>query len=474
MKKFFAILLSAMLMLSLAVPTMAEDKPTTTYTLTLNNAQEGHTYTAYQIFAGDLSGNILSNITWGSGVTAEGQTALGNAAAKAESIETIAEAEVFAAEVAPYLATAAGSVTIAEKASSGEIDGLAAGYYLIQTTTTTETNGVMTYYIMKVIKDTEATIKAGVPEIDKTVDKSDINIGDTVTFTLTATMPSNLQGYETYTVIFHDTMSKGLTYGEITSVTVAGSVVTSGYTPATKVNDDGTTTLTITFADVLALKATAKSEIVVTYTAVVDSDAIIGTEGNPNEVYLEYSNNPNGEGTGKTPKDEVKVYTWEIPVFKYTLNGETKNPLSGAGFTLHKGNVIINLVAAGTNDDGDLIYKVCTKTGCSDHDHVTEIITGQTGKFEIEGLEQGTYMLTETTTPPGYNTCADITIEIGTDGVLTVDETTVKTVEVLNQAGSTLPETGGMGTTIFYIVGGLMAVGAVVLLITKKRMSAEG
>lgn len=468
MKKLSALLLTLIMVLSLTMGAAASEVPAT-YTLTLNGAQEGHTYTAYQIFDGDLSGDTLSNIVWGPGVNAEGQTALGVAAEKAAEITTTTQAETFAAVVAPYLGTAAGSVTIAKGETTGAITGLDAGYYLVKTTVTSDKDGVYTYYIMKIVKNTDATIKADVPEIDKTVSDNDANIGDTVTFTLTATMPSNLQGYEKYKVIFHDTLSSGLDFVEGTvKVTVAGVDKTDEFTVT---EENGI--LTISCNDVLALGATANSQIIVTYNAIVDDDAIIGVEGNPNEVYLEYSNNPNWDGTGDeptgdTPEDEVKVYTWEIPVFKYT---GTDTPLAGAGFTLYKDaecTQALNLVAT----EGSNVYKVCTQTECTDHTHVTEIITDTTGKFEIEGLEKGTYYLKETTTPAGYNTCDVVTVVIGENGALTQNGNATNEVAIQNNSGATLPETGGMGTTLFYIIGGVLMVAALVLLVTKNRMSS--
>ena len=464
MRKLFAMVLAVVMVLSLATVAFADE---TTYTLTLNGVQEGHTYSAYQIFVGDLNESTLSNIVWGNGVTEAGQAALGNAREKAESLLFIADSEAFAAEVAPYLADAAGSVTIGEGETSGEISGLIAGYYLVMTTATTETDGVYTYYIMKVVKDTEANIKADVPEISKTVDDVDISIGDTVTFTLTATMTSNLQGYETYQIVFHDTLSAGLDYVEESAVvTIDGADKTDAFTI---VEENGN--LTISCQDVLAQDAHCSSQIAVTYEATLDADAVIGTDGNSNKVYLTYSNDPNwdGEGeepTGDTPEDEVKVYTWEIPVFKYTEEGEgeevTQEPLAGAGFTLYDGEDAITL----TQVEGTNIYKV------DPNGSVTEIVTDETGEFEIEGLKQGTYVLVETTTPAGYNTCEDVTVVIGEDGALSVDGEAVTTVGILNKAGSVLPETGGMGTTIFYILGSILTMAAVVLLITKKRMAS--
>ena len=458
MKKIFALALALVMVMALATTAFADE----TYTITLNNAQPGHTYTAYQIFAGDLSDSTLSNIVWGTGVSAEGQTALGNAAELAETLEDAEDAEAFAAQVAPYLATAAGSVTIGEEATSGKISGLAAGYYLVKTTGTTEENGVYTYYIMKVVKDTAANIKADVPKVDKEVDDDDVNIGDTVTFTLTGTMPSTLAGYATYKVVFHDTLSTGLTYTNNVKVTIDGTEVTEGYT-ANHENGE----LTVSFADVLTLGAKESSTIVVTYTAVLNENAVIGTEGNPNTVYLEYSNDPNwdGEGdepTGDTPEDEVKVYTWDMEVLKYADSDET-NVLEGVKFILlNSDKSKIANVANGKIVSWDAYTEGMDVTAY-------ELTTDANGKISIDGLESGTYYLRETQELPGYNKLnGDVTVTVNNN-----DDGTYATyvAKVNNQSGATLPETGGIGTTMFYIIGGILVLAAVVLLVTKKRMS---
>ena len=159
-------------------------------------------------------------------------------------------------------------------------------------------------------------------------------------------------------------------------------------------------------------------------------------------------------------------------MFKYTKTGETETALAGAKFTLSKnadGSNPIALVSKGNN-----VYRVA-KTG--ETGTVTEITTDDTGKFTIKGLDADTYYLTETAAPAGYNKLAGpVTIVIGENGV--VNGTTeasqgVDEVKVLNQSGTELPSTGGIGTTIFYVVGGILVVGAVVLLVTKKRMNSE-
>ena len=459
MRKIFAMALVLMLVMSLATTAFAAEA---TYTLTLNGAMEGHTYTAYQIFDGDLSDSTLSNIVWGSGVTAEGQAALGNAATKAESLKTTADAEAFAAAVAPYLGAAAGSVTIADGATSGTITNLDAGYYLVKTTAATEQNGVYTYYIMKVVKNTNATIKADAPEVKKEVNKTDINIGDTVTFTLTATMPSTFEGYDSYKVVFHDTMYKGLTYNGDASASVDGFIATTG------TDTNGNTTITITNADVLDDGVTAGSTITVTYTATLNSDAIIGTAGNSNKVKLEYSNDPNWNGTGNeptgdTPEKEVKVYTWDMGVLKYA-DGDESKVLAGVKFILlNQTKTKIANVADGKIVSWDDFTE---ETVIADY----ELITDKDGIIHIDGLESGSYFLRETQELPGYNKLpADVTVTVdnNADGKY---ETYIAKVE--NNSGATLPETGGMGTTLFYVFGAIMMVGAAILLVTKKRMAS--
>ena len=494
MKKFFAILMTLALMLSLAVPAMAAKVE--------NNTE--HEYDAYQIFVAtgqNGDGGPLGNITWGKGINEVNfLTALKGDARFVKNGTNIFEGCSTAQDVAEALATntdvapAFADVAVENKGSektdvpaNGETANLGLGYWLLVDTTEEEENEenfAKNAALLQVINDGNLTIEAkyDVPEVGKTVDDNDVNIGDTVTFTLTATMPTRLDGYEVYKVVFHDTMSKGLTFGSITSVTIGDSNkdVTNAFKlePASpSASATGETTFTLTCNDVLAqnVGATAGSTIVVKYTAIVDTDAVIGTEGNLNEVYLEYSNDPNWNGTtteptGETPEAEVKVYTWEIPVFKYTGSEANKTGLAGAGFTLYKDQACNQavMVTKDTTVTDKNIYKV------DPNSTISEIVTDDTGKFEIEGLEKGTYYLKETTTPAGYNTCANVTVVIGENGALTQAGETTTEVGILNQAGATLPETGGMGTTIFYIVGGNMVVAAVVLLVTKKRMSAEG
>ena len=291
---------------------------------------------------------------------------------------------------------------------------------------------------------------------------NDADIGQTVNFQSTITAQAGAENY-----VFHDKMSAGLTYTGVTGITLNGATVdAANYTVTAPAADGDTFDVVFTQAFCDTLKANDK--IVISYTATVNEKAVVGGEGNKNESKVSYGDENN---TKTTPPSETKTYTWDVDVFKYAKDGETEKPLAGAKFTLSKnanGSDPIALVAEGNN-----VYRVAT---AGDTTTITEIETDASGKFTIKGLDSDTYYLTETAAPAGYNKLAGpITIVIGENGV--VNATTdapqgVDEVKVLNQAGSELPETGGMGTTIFYVLGSILVLGAAVLLITKKRMNA--
>lgn len=496
-KKIASMMLALVMALTMTLSLVSADE---TYSITINNSAEGHTYEAYQIFTGTLSGTTLSDIAWGSGVSEAGKIALGNAAAKAETLKTEADAKAFAKAVAPYLTkTVAGS---ASTVTGGKyvISGLAAGYYLVkdQDGSLTGDNDSYTEYIVKVVSNTTATPKSDVPTVQKKVkdinnstenamtdwqDSADHDIGDSVPFQLKATLADNVSSYTTYKVVFHDTQSKGLTYNKDAKVYINGTQ-TNGFTVNATVNNDGTTTLTVSCDDVKALGAGNSSVITVEYTATLNTDAVLGSAGNPNEVYLEYSNNPNksesgNNETGNTPKDVVIVFTYKTIISKVTKNPDYNPevegskeyiPLTGAEFTLEKYNK--------ETDKWEAITVVKNDEGTT---------------FTFTGLDDGNYRLTETKTPAGYNSIDPIefTVTAGHDvlsdnpaltslsgnattGELKFTSNTTEgslSADVVNQAGSTLPETGGMGTTIFYIVGAILVLGAGILLITRRRMN---
>lgn len=521
-KRFGSLLLAVLLLLSLGVTALAaeagyQNAPVVDddaansegpYTITINESMAGHKYTAYQIFSGKLTvkdgKEILTDIGWGNGINEEGQQALikefasgiekATAADVAEAISKSAEnAEKVAELLKGHLATGTGLTKGGENYSAS----VSAGYYLITDEATDEATGdyfVISDYIVQVVGTTTMQPKSDAPGVekkivegDKGMDVADYSIGDTVTFTLTATLPTNYSEYKTYKLVFHDNMSAGLTYGAVSSVTVDGEpLAAEKYAVATGAGDAGATTLTLTIAD-LKPDGSNGGIVVVTYTATVDTDAVIGNPGNPNTVKLEYSNDPNWDGqgtppTGNTPEDKVTVFTFELDVNKVAKGeGEENVPLEGAGFTLSK-----QTAPGEWSQVGDEIKDVTT--------------------FEFKGLGEGMYKLEETTVPAGYNSIEPIYFQVKAEldeagqsvtaltmthvtengdpitditGELkltfTIDAPTngTGTTDILNQTGLQLPETGGIGTTIFYVVGGILVVAALVLLVTKKRVKAN-
>ncbi|MDO4886807.1 SpaH/EbpB family LPXTG-anchored major pilin, partial [Streptococcus sp.] len=310
-------------------------------------------------------------------------------------------------------------------------------------------------------------------------DAADYDMGDTVPFQLTAELPKKrVDDYNHYYVEFTDTLSAGLTFKEITKVTADGTTLNENqYKKTVTKNSDDTTTLSIVITDVKAVANITKDEnkVVVEYNATLNENAVIGSAGNPNSVELTYSNNPNDTGdgkskpanTGKTPKDTVKVFTYQTIINK--LN-ENKEALKGAEFTLVK-----------KNKDGS------TKN--------VDVIKNTEGtSFTFKGLDAGNYVLEESTTPDGYNTIKPIEFTINakydpeaddpqltelsgdvTSGVAEFDANKADgslKADIVNRKGSLLPSTGGMGTTILYVIGSILVLVAAVLLITKKRMDA--
>lgn len=410
------------------------------------------------------------------------------------------------------------SMTANATTKTGEFANVDQGYYLIVETKVGTNPDTSTGSYSLVMLDTagnqDITIaaKEDTPTVVKKLkekndstgettdwqDGADYDIGDSVPFQLTGTVSSKIADYETYYYEFHDTLSKGLTldatYDEsdntviVSGVTVKidGVDVTNDFTITAVKNNDGTTSLSVKCANIEGITTTtvsAFSKIVVEYNATLNEDANIGSAGNPNVVYLEYSNNPYDKGdgtdkpeTGKTPEDKVIVFTYQMVANKVDKNG---NALNGAGFTLYKYD-------AEAND-----YVVIGKE-----------ITGVT-TFTFTGLDAGKYKLVETTVPNGYNKAADLYFIVeatyDTDAAnpaLTALEvkdekgavlsnpddenalfsatlsTGVVSTKVVNQSGTELPSTGGVGTTVFYVLGSILVLAAAVLLITKRRMQS--
>ena len=489
MKKLAAVLVSVLMSFAMMTTVFADDA--TTYTLTLNGTTEGHTYEAYQIFTGDLSTNaegkkVLSNVKWGTGVIhSETESAADVAKALGDGTLTLADFEN-----EHKLGTPANTVTSSEGGTV--IDGLAAGYYLVkdQDHTQDAKSDAYTKFIVQVVGDTEANIKSDVPTVEKKVkdtndstgetsdwqDSADADINDDVQYQITGTMPNNIADYTTYKYVFTDTMSKGLTFKKgSTKIMIGTKNVTLSFTENATTNADGITVVTWTCDNLKGIDGVTLDEntnVVVTYTATLNESAVIGAGGNPNTVNLTYSNNPNkgGEGeTGKTPDDKNIVFTYKTVVNK--VDQDEKTPLKGAGFTLQK-------------KQSDGTYK-----------DVKTFTAGDQTTFEFKGLDDGDYKLIESTTPAGYNTITPVAFTISATHDTTADDPKLLTLSgdvtsgsakftadtnagslttnVVNKKGSVLPSTGGVGTTMFYVAGGLMVVVAGVLLAAKKKAEAK-
>lgn len=486
-KKFASFVLAFAMVMAIAMPSVV--KAAGNGSITITGAKAGHTFEAYQIFAGDASDKTLSNLKWGSGVTPDGQTALGNAKTKADSLKNDSDAKDFAYEVSKYLATASAS-SVAD-GQDYKINGLAPGYYLVKDKDgTVPQEQAYTKFILEVVgTNVSAAVKSSVPTSEKKVkdtndttgettgwqDSADYDIGDQVPFQLTGNVADDYSQYKgAYQLVFHDTLSNGLTFNENSvKVYVNDSdtpVSSDQYTIAYPATDNHSFDVTINDVKSLGDHVT---KVRVEYTATLNENAVIGSVGNPNTMYMEFSNNPNstiGTDKGQTPEDKVIVFTYKVVINKVDSR---RIPLAGAAFKLEK--VL-------SNGEKKLVKEY---TIGEDEDDPEK------ARFEFTGLDDGKYILTETVTPEGYNTMDPITFNItashdtksddpkltdlngnAVDGEIkfTVNETKgTLTASVVNYMGSELPSTGGMGTTVLYVAGTIMILAAGVFLVMKKK-----
>ena len=328
-------------------------------------------------------------------------------------------------------------------------------------------------------KNTAAEIKSTFPTVDKQVsndktnyqDNTTAQVGDTVTFKLTAKVP-DMADYTAYKFVFHDTLSNGLEFvANSVEVSIASNKITAGDNTYSATYVDGTKKLTVAFTDLKNVvksgtdKVATDDEIVVTYKAKITKDAVT-TNPAKNTVYLEYSNNPGTDELGKSNPDESKVYTYDLNIFKfYTNESNTETALANATFKLTASEDSTSTAIELVKEEGtDLVYHV---KGNNEADAVSTVTTGADGKITIKGLKAGTYYLHETIAPTGYNKLKKpIKIEITVTNDYTapsykVDGTTQdnNTIKVKNVKGVMLPETGSIGTI------GLTALGVAIVLL---------
>ena len=499
-----------------------------THTVTISPAKSGHTYEAYQIFTGNLGADgSLGNVVWGSGIdqsklAAEGTDALikdkdaatvsQNLAAKSnDSTEAKAYATAFSgvlstthADSSDFVSTGVGSYTIS---------GLSDGYYLIQDKagTLNEKNDAYTSFILKIIgADVMVAPKSTQPTVDKKIqdetgdaeadategwgNTADHDINESFQFKLDANIPAeaNLADYKTYEVKFNDTMSKGVTFESIASVKVNGndgtaakswSLNTSDYTKS-DITTDGATgeqSWSLTIDDVIAkctgIKIDKGFTVEVIYKAHLNENATVNgasgiTTDNKNSVNLEYSNNPNAEGTGKTEDKTVYAFTFGI-TNKKVIDSVDGDALAGAGFKLYTDEGCTQEYKL-VKDDTLGAYRPAKAD-----ETAVEMKSATDGTFPIKGLDAGTYYLKETTTPKGYTTAAVKTIKIdathsinefGNPQVTLSSDSTLDN-KIVDKKGSTLPSTGGMGTVLLYVAGIAVFVlaGATLVMALRRR-----
>lgn len=378
--------------------------------------------------------------------------------------------------------------------------GLDYGYYVVAVpgATVADTNSQYAALVRVHSTTVSVDIKGALPTVDKKVqvdgtgkDATDAKIGDTLKFTLTSTIP-DMSAYNTYTFNFKDTLSKGLTFGQVDSVKVGDTALTTDtdYTVATAPADNGKTLLTVTMKNFKNQQANVGKKITVTYTATLNKDAVVGGAGNVNSATIQYSNNPSTNGTGESEPSKVRVFTYGFTVDKYTGKNydDTATRLAGAEFTLaHKGGTAISFVKVADSATQNAVYRVAK---ADEAGATTTITTPANGKVEFRGLENGEYTLTETKAPAGYNklasaigvkvhgqnngtdtTHATVTITYNNDNNGSNYDQTASNgvIPVQNKSGVTLPGTGGMGTIAFTVIGVLVIALGVAWTLKRKN-----
>ena len=534
MKKVFAAAAAIATVFGLAATTVATANAADGATLTVSTADAkfvGKTVNAYKMFSATVGGEGANKAvsytltdTWKPffmDSTASGLNGATDANVNDKANEYVSELAgdnlvAFATKASNWAQTQAKNITadktatVSAGATNGNytatFTGLDYGYYVVAVPGATLANTSGQYATLVSVDSTNvnANIKGSLPTVDKKVqvngngaDTADAKIGDTLTFTLTSTIP-DMSAYDTYTFNFKDTLSKGLTYGDITSVTVEGVdaplVKDTDYTVTTTPAAAGNTLLTVGMTDFKNKQQTnAGKKITVTYTATLNENAVVGGAGNVNSATIQYSNDPSSTGTGESEPDKVRVFTYGFTVDKYSGDNynDAATRLAGAEFTLTaKGDtsaIKFVQVNAGSATE-DAVYRVA-KAG-ETAGTTTTITTPANGKVVFQGLKNGEYTLTETKAPAGYNKLASaigVKVNGSNDGTDTTNATVNITynndnndttydqtasngvIPVQNKSGAILPGTGGMGTIAFTVIGVLVIALGVAWTLKRKN-----
>lgn len=536
-KRIFSVFLTCVLAFTMAFAMgLTASAADYTITINKPTGDIDRTYEAYQIFRGNLDGSTLSDIEWGTGIDGAAfltELKKNSAYASCTDAKTVAEklasftddsneAVAFAKLAGKFLTTATAS------SSTGQIT-VPAGYYLLKDVTTA-THDALSLNILKVVKDVEVNPKADHPTVDKKIGTdittgvaaNEATIGDKVPFVIASKVPQ-MQGYTKYFFVLNDSMTAGLTYNKDVAIKIGTTTLAADAYDV--VYDDTANTMKIVIKNFIQYKSEAGKDIVVTYSATLNEKADLTQAGNKNTVKLTYSNNPNvdykgdnepdtTDPVGETPEHVTVTYSTKLQLTK--VDGADHNvKLEGVEFQI-TGTSIKTAVskgeyfkqdAAGTYyqlKDGTFTetaptteteskyvstsVKYAKVTDTAEQTKMQKVTASGTtdanGLITFEGLGAGTYYITELKAKGGYNLLtAPITVTITAAPSATGCSWTVSSnatfaddmvkLTVENNKGSVLPITGGIGTTIFYVIGGLLVCGAVVMAITKKKLSVE-
>lgn len=525
MKKVFAAAAAIATVFGLAATTVATANAAggnATLTVSTKDAKfAGKTVNAYKMFSATVSsdgGAVSHTLTdaWKPffmSSTLDGLTGVTDANVNDKANDYVSKLSgndlvAFAAKASNWAQTKANNITADATATVSQnaatdgkytatFTGLDYGYYVVAVPGATVANASGQYAALVRVHSTTVgvDIKGALPTVVKKVNgegATHAQIGDTLTFTLTSTIP-DMSAYSTYTFNFKDTLSKGLTFKQVDSVKVGDTTLTKGtdYTVTTTPKTSGETLLTVAMSDFKKQQqANAGKTITVTYTATLNKDAVVGGAGNVNSATIQYSNNPSTNGTGESEPSKVRVFTYGFTVDKYTGKNydDTATRLAGAEFTLaHKGGTAISFVKVADSATQNAVYRVAK---ADEAGATTTITTPANGKVDFRGLENGEYTLTETKAPAGYNKLASA-IGVKVDGQNNGTDTTHATVTITynndnngsnynqtasngvipvqNNSGVVLPGTGGMGTIAFTVIGVLVIALGVAWTLKRKN-----
>lgn len=515
-KKLLAALLAVAMVCAMAIPAFAYDT---------EEVRAHHSFEAFQIFKGNVNdASEISNVEWGSNITKPDEflaqltadpTIGGEFKTNFTAQEAVAviskwhdsdnNSIAFARFVCHYLYSDAvdPGTSIPSAGDMVTIPINKAGYYLIVDTTyfkPGDSYHAYNSFLLNVTKDNfnlQIKPKFVKPTVEKKVYDNDDNgwgssadhaINEKFQFQLIAKLPASpdpaydyraYDYYDKYTVCFNDTLSDGITFDKLDTVEITNG---DGSTPqeitegnyTLKRNDPQSITLSIDNVKNYVPNLNKGATITVTYTAHLNDKAAVNTADgasngeNKNSVYLQYSNNPRiNTSLDQTPESKVRVYTYQLNNTKYHDDDTPGNELAGAGFSLYSDEHCTQEVKL--YKEGNFYFPIKDATGKT----AVEMTSDDKGQFNVKGLDAGTYYLRETTTPKDYSACPDTTIVISaTHDVDHVSLSGNLSNKIINKkaGGITLPSTGGIGTTLFYVVGSGLMVAAIVLLVTKKRM----